>query len=372
MAVISELPPVEVPPLIVAEQTGDKRTLTLTVRALPYRPIEFSGDQRAEFTAYPGNPIRTLQIFGAEEEPTEINGFWKDRFLGDGAAYYTDSSGQMHQLLTAADLVQLCDDIRRKGQEVVVQWGVEVRRGLLRRFSRRWHNVHDAEWTMRFEWSSQNDPQVPAVLSKDTDYANAQGSLSAAVAAMQNTLATATNIAADQVASYQNQVGVINGLVQEFSDTTSNVLDTQMPITNQQQRLAGILGSISANASAMMDFIDATPAVEVAVPASPATPIEGATLSVELTNRQLRDQLRDAQATALISQFSILKQLNPNIITVFTARQNVDLREVSTSFYGTQDEWRSLMVFNGLSSSKLSSGQTVFVPQLFRPLDGSQ
>jgi hypothetical protein len=41
----------------------------------------------------------------------------------------------------------------------------------------------------------------------------------------------------------------------------------------------------------------------------------------------------------------------------------MDLRDVSLRFYGTQDNWRTLLQFNHLASSKLSSGQLVFVPK---------
>jgi hypothetical protein len=37
---------------------------------------------------------------------------------------------------------------------------------------------------------------------------------------------------------------------------------------------------------------------------------------------------------------------------------------VSTAFYGTPDEWGRLLEFNALTTSKLSSGQVVFVPKL--------
>jgi len=47
---------------------------------------------------------------------------------------------------------------------------------------------------------------------------------------------------------------------------------------------------------------------------------------------------------------------------VFQARDGMDLRTVSTQFYGTPDEWQSLMVFNNLLSSGLVAGQVIFVP----------
>jgi len=70
----------------IRELTGDKRTLDLRTRALPYRPLTFTGTMRAEFTAYPGNPVRTAQVLGASEEDTTVKGYWKDRFIAQGFA----------------------------------------------------------------------------------------------------------------------------------------------------------------------------------------------------------------------------------------------------------------------------------------------
>lgn len=366
----------------IQEQTGDRRTLFLTERALPYRPIEYSGEQRAEFTVYPGNPIKTMQVLGAEEDPTEIHGMWKDRFLTDTSgqsviAWVLTVDGQRTPLRTAIDLVDVVNDIRRKGQEVVVQWGPKVRRGLLKKFIERWHNIHDVEWVIRFEWVSQNDPDAPVVLAKDTDNSNFIGTLQSGVQQLQNLVNTALNTDAAYIVSAQ--IGAVNaaitnvaGLVQQLSDTTTNVVVTAMPIVDQQRRIAGILNDVANSSGTVMATVFGVPAVSVAQVAFVGGPIDGPALAVEYINRQLYDTARDMQANAMEAQFSVLKSINPDIIAMFVARNDTDLRDVSTRFYGTQDDWRSIMVFNQLSVSRLSAGQVVFIPQLLRPLDGSQ
>lgn len=376
--------------LTITEQTGDKRQLVLTQRALPYRPVEFSGEQGVEFTKYNGNPIRTVQVLGPEEEPTEFSGFWKERFIGErnalsltSMAYYTQD-GASTNLLTTIDLVRLADDIRLKGQEVVVQWGPEVRRGILKRFSRKWHNIHDAEWTMRFEWSSQNLPETPAVLAKDTDYANIQGTLQSYVNAVQSILdavqdSLTANVVSRQIALYQGLAASVAGFVQEFADTTSSALTTTTPIGDQQRRLAGILGDVADSAVAMSSAVTAAPAASFAqvaqgtAPASPSTPpgsFDGAVLAVETLNRQLTTQLRNIRYAAAQAQWDIIKAVNPDPIVVFRARQDTDLRDVARSFYGTQTEWKSIAAYNDLTDSELDAGDTVFVPKLLRPLTG--
>lgn len=364
----------------IEEQTGDKRRLVLTERALPYRPIEFSGDQAAEFTRYPGNPVRTIQVFGPEEEPTEVAGYWKDRFLGtqpsdtsQRAIAYFEQQGQQTLLQTAVDLAHLVDDIRRKGQVVLVQWGHIVRKGLLKTFRQKWHNVHDVEWTLRFEWMSQNDPEVPAVIAKDTDYANTIGSMLAKLQDMSDTILGSlnSNIVGNTIFQYQQYLATLQGLVQEFADTVSSAQSTTLTISDQLRRLSGILNDISAAAVSSMAAVTAAPAITIAV-ADPTGAFEGPELAAEFVDRDFWADLRDLQYLALNAQTNILKSINPDIIAAFTAKGSTDLRDVSTQFYDIPDEWRSLLVFNGLSDSRLSAGQTIFVPKLLRPLDGTQ
>lgn len=361
----------DVPALVIAEQTGDQRTVTLTGRGLPYRPIAFGTSHRAEFTPYPGNPVRTVQGLGPQEDDSTWNGVWKDRFIGlyPYPVYYSQN-GQLTYVQTVVDLIELFNDIVRKGQEVVVQWGPEVRRGLLTNVTRQWMTIHDVMWSFKFEWSSQNDPEVPAVLAKDTDFANAQGSLTTKVQALTDLIDDAISVAPNRLASMTAFVTQVGAFVGEFQATTSNALDTIMPIMDQMRRLAGIMASIGDTCDDAIAFANEFPSVEQVVPTIPAS--EGPTLAVESFLRQWTTTCRDTKFLAFQTQASILRSVNPNILVAFTARADTDLRDISTQFYQTPDEWKSLMVFNDLPSSKLIVGDTVFVPQLLRPLDGSQ
>src|SRR5262249_23222960 len=149
---------------------------------------------------------------------------------------FVEQNGAQTSLFTVVDLVALCDDIRRKGQTVVVQWGPEVRKGILKRFSRKWHNVHDAEWSMRFEWESQNDPVVPAVLAKDTDNANTQNSLQTFVNKLLDAINTPQLIVANQIGVYSTFIATLSDLASQFASTTTNTLNESLSIVDQQRR----------------------------------------------------------------------------------------------------------------------------------------
>lgn len=376
MTVFSSGPVIDVPAFTIQELTGDKRTLTLTQRALPYGPMSWSGKQRAEFTTYPGNPIKTMQVLGAEENPSDMSGFWKDRFIGvtsgqqTSMAYYTQN-GQQTSLVTAIDLVALVDDIRRKGQRIVAQWGPVVRRGLLEEFEQKWHNVHDVEWTMRFEWTDQNDPDAAAVVSQDTDYANAQGTMQAQSQSMQDTVTAAADpvVSPLQLDAVQTLVTTIINDTQDFADTVASTVSNTLPVIDQQRRLASILQTIANDCDALSAQINSAPSITFVSGSPPTAQIGGPTLAVDYFNRTMLGLARDTKYGALTTQANIINSIQPNILGVFTARENTDLRDVSTTYYGTQNDWRSIMAFNGMADSTLESGDSVFVPQLYNQLD---
>lgn len=399
----------------ISEMTGDARTLVLCERALPYRPIAFSGSQRTKSISYIGNPVKSTQVLGSDEDPFECSGFWKDKYIGDttgnspgqSPAYYIHN-GKTTQLLTVVDLVNLVDDMRRKGQRVELQWGPQVRRGIIKWFSHKWHNIHDVEWTLRVEVTDQADPDVPAVLARDTDNSQIVGSLLAKVSSFSTRLLDAVgSVESVYLDALNTFVGNVTAIVSEIDNTVSNAVDTVLPIISQQQRLAGLLSSLADACDDIRNTVDEVPAT-VRLPAfgntsettgsttsstGSTTPIyvdpttqtsatvvvgpsegatEGATLVVEVFNRGMSTDARDMKYTALLAQYDLLKTVNPDIIAVFVAREATDLRDVSTKYYLTQNDWKSLMVFNHFTSSKLSAGDVVFIPRLLRPLDGSQ
>ena len=64
----------------IRELTGDQRSVILTGRGMPYRPLGFKGKQGLTITWLPGNPIATATVLGPQEDPSDVNGYWKDNF----------------------------------------------------------------------------------------------------------------------------------------------------------------------------------------------------------------------------------------------------------------------------------------------------
>lgn len=402
---------------VIKELTGDQRTLTLRTRALPYRPFTLEGSQRNSIDWYPGSPIGTLQVYGAKEDPTTINGEWKDIFLGgipvgsapavvssanstgpliptDAGDGTVDLIGTDRQavLATARDLVQLVDDIRRKGQEIEVTWLDQIRRGIIERFSVRWSTGHDCAWDISFVWISQGESlrdtklqvpgndlgDLPNMIQSELDKADATQLLTDFTGFGSQFTAQGPDLfvggfsqAGSRLTDISQDIAAVTANIQDFTDSlTDAIVQAAQAITGPNdavRRVSGILDGIKLEAEGLIDLV--------------SNEADGAILDSGAVNRvaavvlsfgqliRARGQVREqAEAGAAIrnlaasQQLKIINSVTSTVISVFQSRADQDLRQVSQQFYGTPDEWRSLMVYNGLLSSGLIAGQVIFVP----------
>lgn len=351
--------------LVIQERTGDKRTLMLRARALPYRPFLLDGSQREDIDWYTGNPIGVLQVYGAKEEPTTMNGWWKDVFLGEtGHDPYATLNGT--QLSTAIDLAGVVDDMRRKGQEIVLTWLNHTRYGIIKRFTQKWHTGHDVEYELMFDWISQEDvslSQVPFTNSVATsDFGDAPNQIQAQVDQLDtgaSNFDTAFDPSVEDAVTAVDQAGAtIQSLTDDLTDAVVQIAVATTTALESQQRIAGILDGIKLEAADMRDLLGST--------------VDGARLNlgggfgdVLLDRSSVRQQSDVADTTAALAaaqQRQVVTAMTGQVLAVFQAREGDDLRRVSMEFYGTPDDWQGLMIYNGLDDDVLSAGQIVIVP----------
>lgn len=352
----------------IRELTGDKRLLRLSGRALPYRPYELSGSQRNDLSWYPGSPIGVMQILGAREEPTTINGWWKERFIAESAT--ADSLNNPFAQLdgepisTVRRLAELVDDIRRKGQIIEVTWLDLARHGILERFTQRWHNALDLEYEIAFSWISQAEDLAPLVLVGEQDLSELPNLMQSVVDGL----------------NQPSFFGEVGGAIGDITDTInasifeleSSVVALEDAVVANIQLTLGPLET-AARAASVLDFMKrqarnlANTIVDEAEGAwsnfENDTYTYGTFLSGQLRLRGQKQGARNVQRTAAVEQDTIGRRVSPDLIQTVVSREGQDLREISTENYGTPDEWRSLMHFNGLGNSRLSAGQLVFVPR---------
>lgn len=407
---------------IIKELTGEQREIQLSGRALPYRPIKFVGNMEGDKTWYAGNPIATAQMQGPTEDPSDFNGFWKDKYVQSVTAAGGGVEREATILLngvaqeSVADAIELMDDVRRKGQQLEVSWAHLKRQGWLRTFSQTWHRIQDCEWDMHFEWISQGDVEVPSVMSSRTSITDTTSKFANHVSTLQK-LANALNGVVQFISGTVNTINqTINDLQDSVDDLTSAIasnVDAVLSPLDVARRMSAALEGIKDDAQALADHMRSTPVYQwIAPSASPSssttstttggivsgggggaggsTGAGGATTSSQsassiassskpgtfstLTTGQalavdlwISDLITEAQHTAwdaADAQSQLQTDLNPDLMGTFIAPQNTDLRIVATLYYGVPDDWKRIAVFNEFNSSAVPLGAVVFVPKI--------
>jgi len=358
----------------IEELTGGGHTLTLQGRALPYRPLTFESSMRAEFTWYPGNPVATVQMLGSKEETTSVNGMWKDKFIGSltdnailPAPVIPTAIAKFDgvQLAGASDVVRVVDKLRRRGQLLQVTWDELIRHGILTKFKHTWLRHEDIEWDMEFTWISQGDPLLPVafgftvpaldLVSGLIDSMNTLKGLLAApfalVSGVQGLISNALDDIDIAVSGISKAASSLSKAVLSPLETARNIIAGIKSVQEGLLRIESAIVSVPARALKQVQDIQELGQEEVLLASSYARVARKA-------SRDLRAKLA-RQADELEAQ-----NVQQEVVQVFTAREGQDLREVSSQFYGTPDQWRSIANFNRIHGSKLVAGQVINVPRV--------
>lgn len=363
MALVAQGIDAQAVPLVIRLLDGlDAGTeIRLEGRALPYWGIGYKGEQRSKLTWYPGNPVATQQILGPTDEPTIINGVWKDRFLGNGVG---------------RQLADTFDDIRRAGTSVEVVWGDSansiaqlsdpgvltkpiVRRGIIKNFEHRYDRVQDVVWTMEFEWRGRDEPtQSPLTSAGAQSTRESFGEMADSITNLLESIEAATSgpftllSGIDQQARQRlNEVSTsLNRTVNFFNGTirsAQSIADLPREVLERGRSLAK-----AATASMVLlkdTLLDNFSSVGV---------IGGRDEGLGLLDQ--RDGLFDivnetdtSQKLSNQSEATLAGLIEPDIIDEVDVIPGSDLRDVARKYYGDPDMWTIIANFNGLDTSRV-------------------
>jgi hypothetical protein len=347
-----------VSPLVIRELTGDKRTVRLQGRGLPFRPLNIEGEQDMEITKLPGTVERTATILGPIELPTTINGRWCTLYLGGGEVTVDN-----RPLTTTREVVKLIDSIRLLGQQVEFTWLDTLRRGFIKKFSVTWQTSEDAEWSITFEWISRGEATAPAVFVTDTSMGDAFADVSAAFGFLDKISVPDFQLDIPLVDKLQASVNKINDLILDAEDALLNFTDKINTPVRAIRGLASTLQSLEDEAGLMIEFLMAQPpSAFSSKPASEQGYSEKQ--SAALYREELRAWAAELRRTSVESRTNLMSQISTTLLATYVARAGEDLRDVAAQFYGTPFEWRRLMIFNDLYTVELEAGQVVLVPPI--------
>jgi hypothetical protein len=358
----------------IGSPLGFVKYLSLAGRALPYRPVSFSGSMRAEFTWYPGNPIATVQVLGPQENATTINGMWKDRFIKTttdlglpvfgqtGVARFNGSL--VPDVLT---LVRIMEDFRRRGQLLEVKWDEITRHGIMTSFKSTWLRREDVEWEAEFQWISQGEAFVSStfsLLGLFTDLVNAIMAAINALIALVNTIKGIFAWLASIANLINNLVDALVNLANSLVDLAKQVTDAVVSPFEAARNLVAGLESIKEAARQIDEVLSSIPARIQRVVDDLDEQKEADVYDAEALTRQARKAARKLRALAARKQEEVnASTINEPAPATITARQNQDLRDVSRVVYGTPNEWRNIAAYNGIRGSKLTAGAVVQIPK---------
>ena len=360
--------------LSITELTGTKNELVFTGRALPYRPVSFEGTMRLNVSRSAGNPVGTSQILGAEEAPTTFNGMWKDRFM----KAFSDSFVPVRQqglvtlngaaLADVRNVVRVVDEMRMRGQLLSVRWDSIIRHGHLRRFKQTWHRAEDVEWEMDFEWISRGETITPIAFSFQVpsfDIANEiQSAIDGLVTLVKAPFALVQNIQRE----IDNNINALSEAAATLTATANNAVKTVLSPLDTARSALSALQTVQNSAASIERTFRSIPARALRAGREIASIAYDETLEAEDYARRARAQARALRYLAAMRRQELqANTVDQEVVQTFIATQGLDLRDVSTRFYGTPDEWRRIASFNGLTSSTLPGGAKVLVPVLTKP-----
>lgn len=333
----------------IEETTGSKRRVTLHGRALPYQGVAWAGAQRTKLTWYPGNPTATLQVLGAEEEPTEINGMWKDRYLPG----QVDVAG-FPEVRTAEELVAIFEALRIAGNALRVQWGPNVREGILKRFSASYARLEDVSWEATFEWFARNEGIAPRLTARPPQISDLRQRLNA----IDDQLAfEPPGISLD----YRSQIlGGINTIRQK----AGVVFDGLRAINALARTPAFALGAIaSAVDSIRFEAEDEIGRLEnIPRETVHATDRVADVLVFEGWRRTLAHRVFMFRGSAQERHREVKEQAKPGALKFITVPGDTTLRQIALAEYGSADSWQEIADANGFDGSIVPAGTVVIIP----------
>lgn len=290
------------------------------------------------------------------------------------------------------DATDRIDIFRRTAAYIEVNWGRHSRRGFITKFTQDWLNAHDVEWEMEFTWSSRGEPVDP-VVSETLLSVDGTTSLMQALADALNTEALPPTfpMTTELLADIQSGLDRIAATTQAISDTINNVTTlvlSPLAIARSVIALATTLNGqcfemrqrliAQGNGAKVLweqvsrdrSFVtppttssfslgrkDAILAQRNETHASHANTAKAA----EYTGRVLT-ALRKLASTAVLVRDTYRKQTERDAKAIVTAREGDDLRQLSTTYYGTPNEWRRIANANGLTSARLIAGLQIVIP----------
>jgi hypothetical protein len=341
------------PTMTLAERTGDKRTLVLSGRAMPFRPVAFPATTRRSRTSYQGNPDATIQMFGPDYQPIRMRGSWRDWWLTG-----TTATLDYVPIRTVAKLLQTVRSLWLAGQELDLVWDEERYRVVLADFAPTYQFNDFVDWEMTFDVVGFGLTEATAGYLPAFDVASAATSLLAGISSFLSSAQAALRKIQALRAQVTGYLDRIDRLRSQLENVITTVADVALSPLTLASRLIQTVTDLTQVYAAIQRVADMTNAAVAAVTGSASELVRAYTGRAELSGAA-RTAARDARQTTAAAR----RQISPRVLKVVVSRQEVDLRRVAAEVYGDQEGWQTIAAYNGLSGSTAPPGRWVLVPE---------
>jgi len=345
----------------IEETTGAQRLVELSGRALPYWVVSFPGEQHLVQTWYQGNPEASIQVMGPRLPPTECRGKWKTRYLAAESFVRLrgfDDLGSPLGRITAEELVEVFQRLRRGGNELLIQWGQQSRRGVMKSFVPTYDRAEDIAWTLRIEWVAEGEtprglasvPSAPPTLAEDVT--NATNAVEDSVAAAPPAIPEA------EVDQINAQANVLRDRSLNLTAAINQIQGTANVVNADVQRAQAYSALVVQSCQALQGDLSDLPYTEFI----PVDTVESI-LSVEEWRRSTGVETRSLQYNAYRSWREMDERLTPGTLAIISTTESQSLRRVAQIYYGDADSWPVIADANGIVGSSVPAGTRLVIPR---------
>jgi nucleoid-associated protein YgaU len=188
-----------------------------------------------------------------------------------------------------------------------------------------------------------------------------------------------------------SQMQALNTLVEKLGDAAASVNKLINLPSSATRRIVATLSSVIAQARAIGDSFELQPFADqhrkaqradgfggtstrnaALTKTGPAGNVDASASSrvtaVETIDRadvahRAKRAARAVAAMAALRRAQMMYALETDILDIYTAKSGDNLRDVAFKISRNADEWKKIMLFNGLSTPALTAGQVVLVPK---------
>jgi hypothetical protein len=328
-------------------------------RAIPERPWTFGTAVRHKRTDYAGGDEPTIQVFGPNGKPQQLTGRWDDRFGGPGFA-----RGQRRAF----------NDLVRRTNKVRIEFQGLAWTGM----------IVDVDYPYDFDskigYSFTFEPMVEedAAPLRTTDNTNRPMSVTAIVADVAAAL--------DDISRTLRGVDPDTGLPlpevpkpalaldsRSALDATLDDIDAafaEIDAVRQQRlvapgeearlsvmRCAQLFGQMRSQVTRTLDVL-----VTWRSDAQLATRTAKDSLNFDDFRTSLGFQLRLLGLRCFNSQRELERRAEPSADAIYVPREGEHLYSISLKFFGTKDQWRSIMLRNHLAGPVMTGDELLVIP----------